>query len=220
MSDKDISAGSRWGRQIDSELESSHFGILCLTSENLNAPWVLFEAGALSKIVSIAKIVPYRLDLTATDVGPPLSQFQGVSADERGTLKLLTSINEARETQLSHDMLQVYFESFWPNLQKQLEAIKPALGASPSPRSDRALLEEILELVRRLQLWPDIAEMAAMSTEELIQCLGEARNSPNEKQSKNEERYLEDKLKIAESELQRRFPSVFRFRGLKASENL
>ena len=76
LSDKDISAGDRWGLEIGKELEESSFGIICLTQENLGAPWILFEAGALSKIVLVNSVCPYLLDVEYSDIGGPLSQFQ------------------------------------------------------------------------------------------------------------------------------------------------
>src|SRR5438876_7271285 len=62
MSD-DIEAGTPWGEELNRKLETSNFGVLCLTPENSNAPWLLFEAGALAKAVSGSRVVPYRLGL-------------------------------------------------------------------------------------------------------------------------------------------------------------
>lgn len=45
----DIEKGARWGSDILTELDSSDIGIICLTKENLEKPWILFESGALSK---------------------------------------------------------------------------------------------------------------------------------------------------------------------------
>ena len=50
FSQEDIEKGERWNDKIATELQDSKFGIVCLTSENVNAPWIHFEAGALSKI--------------------------------------------------------------------------------------------------------------------------------------------------------------------------
>ena len=44
----DIEKGARWNTEIAQELEDSKIGILCITRENLNSAWLLFEAGALS----------------------------------------------------------------------------------------------------------------------------------------------------------------------------
>src|SRR4051794_3672388 len=44
VSSQDIQAGSRWERELDGALASRSIGILCLTVENLTAPWIMFEA--------------------------------------------------------------------------------------------------------------------------------------------------------------------------------
>ena len=43
VSSEDIDKGARWSTDIATELEDSTFGILCVTKENLNAPWLCFE---------------------------------------------------------------------------------------------------------------------------------------------------------------------------------
>jgi len=45
----DIEKGARWGPDITKELDQSQVGVICLTRDNLEKPWILFEAGALSK---------------------------------------------------------------------------------------------------------------------------------------------------------------------------
>ena len=49
MSDTDIEKGARWENEISLRLAESDLGIICLTPDNLEEPWVLFEAGALAK---------------------------------------------------------------------------------------------------------------------------------------------------------------------------
>src|SRR5688572_12185283 len=44
VSHSDIDAGHRWSPEIATALEASDFGIICLTKENLSAPWILFES--------------------------------------------------------------------------------------------------------------------------------------------------------------------------------
>src|ERR1051326_1201012 len=45
----DINKGTRWAAEISKELEESQVGLLCITPDNLYSPWIMFEAGALSK---------------------------------------------------------------------------------------------------------------------------------------------------------------------------
>jgi hypothetical protein len=49
IADQDMYSGNRWSDVIGNELYNSDYGIICLTRTNLRSPWILFEAGALSK---------------------------------------------------------------------------------------------------------------------------------------------------------------------------
>jgi hypothetical protein len=150
MSEHEISAGSRWAAELSRALEVSSFGVLCLTPENLSAPWLLFEAGSLAKSVSGSRVVPYMLDLRLTDVEYPLAQFQGVVANREGTFKLLSSLNEARNEPLPEERLRRVFDRWWPDLEARLSVV-PEITTNAAPgRDDRALLEETLGLVREL----------------------------------------------------------------------
>lgn len=151
MSAHNIDAGQRWGHELGEQLGSSNFGILCLTPENLESPWLLFEAGALSKFIGQARVVPYLFQLSTTDVPFPLAQFQGVQATNAGTLDLVKSINTSLERPIPDDRLERFFEKWWPDLEKGLELVPTEKeGVTPTHRSERALLEEILQTVRNM----------------------------------------------------------------------
>src|SRR4051794_8953617 len=66
MSDHDIAAGERGLTVIETELEGTQFGIIVVTEENQHAPWLNFEAGALSKIITQdrkQRVAPLLVDL-------------------------------------------------------------------------------------------------------------------------------------------------------------
>src|SRR5437899_3787788 len=46
---RDIDKGARGLSEIDRALKAMKVGIICLTPENLDARWIHYEAGALSK---------------------------------------------------------------------------------------------------------------------------------------------------------------------------
>jgi len=70
-----IDPGETWARRLENELEQSQFGVLCLTLDNFHAPWLLFEAGAISKKFGGARVVPYLIDdLPAAAARSPLAQ--------------------------------------------------------------------------------------------------------------------------------------------------
>ena len=79
-----IEKGARWGAEIARALQETHYGILCMTPENLTAPWILFEAGALSKNVEYGRVCAYLLDVSLVDLPRPLGQFQHASLAKGG----------------------------------------------------------------------------------------------------------------------------------------
>ena len=152
ISTEDIGKGKRWNQEIAESLSGSNFGVVCLTPENLNAPWLLFEAGALAKNLAESRVCTYLLDLKPTDVKDPLAMFQATVADREGTFRLVTDISAAfpLERQLKEQKLANIFESLWPKFGEKLMRARPlpAAKAVQSDRTERELLEEVLMLVR------------------------------------------------------------------------
>ena len=95
ISSEDIDKGTRWFSEIGSTLAESNFGIVCLTKSNLSAPWILFEAGALSKSLDQARVSPLLIDLNNADIQGhgPLTQFNTTSLTQDDIKKLVTTIN-------------------------------------------------------------------------------------------------------------------------------
>src|SRR5215470_277883 len=58
FSPDDVAKGSRWSSEIAKEQEASRVGVLVITPENQEAPWLLFEAGALAKNLERSKVCP------------------------------------------------------------------------------------------------------------------------------------------------------------------
>jgi hypothetical protein len=149
MSAKDIDRGARWASEIGAKLSDTNFGIVCLSPDNLKAPWLLFEAGALSKAVETARVATYLYGLNHSDVEQALAQFQGSKADKNDTKSLLESINKHLGAgALAQGALDEAFDVWWPKLEAKLGQIQPAKPVVTAVRSERALIEEILEIVR------------------------------------------------------------------------
>lgn len=152
VSSNDIDAGTNWFGTILNELANTEFGILCLTADNLTKPWIQFEAGALAKtITDKARVVPYLLAVSKSDLAPPLSLFQGVTADKAGTLELLQSLNNVRISSFEQEHLQTIFDKWWPDYEKALKAIPSPSHKSPAKRSELDLLQEVLQILRAIQ---------------------------------------------------------------------
>ena len=157
MSSEDIEKGARWLSSMTTELQDCHFGLICLTPENLTAPWIHFEAGSLSKMIDRSRLVPILFKLEPSDVQGPLTQFQMVNFGQEEMLQLLRGINNAsEERKLEETRLESIFTKFWPELESSLGKIKlipterSQSGSAESKEAIRPILEEILVLSRQL----------------------------------------------------------------------
>jgi hypothetical protein len=156
VSSEDIERGSRWFSEIGKELEAVNFGILCITPQNMEAPWILFEAGALSKSLGQSRVTPLLIGIRNADLKGPLSQFNTTSIEKSDVLKLVKTINNhLKENALPETKLEKAFEKWWPDLDKPLSGVNKRAtenkSVSESPSRDQGeILEEILELTRSI----------------------------------------------------------------------
>jgi len=152
----DIPKGAQWFNELMGRLNDSSFGIVCLTPDNINRPWLLFEAGAIAKTFdNIESHVSTLLigDLSNSDLSPPLSNFQStIFNDKDDMLKLLITINNLLETgKLEQKDLEETFNTWWEAYKELFDNVLSSKPDLPEPRkkTDRELLEEILDLSRQ-----------------------------------------------------------------------
>ena len=158
MSAEDIEKGARWSSDVASELEDSKAGILCITPDNLDAPWLNFEAGALSKTIEKTFVCPYLMGLQPHDLKGPLVQFQAAESTEKDTRELVKTLNGAlSEHKLPEPKLDETFDVWWPKLQSSLAEIDSTKVARAPQRSQREMIEEILALLREQAKKPNPA---------------------------------------------------------------
>jgi hypothetical protein len=154
LSEHDLESGSRWTTQLSVELSTSNFGILCLTEEAQHSPWLLFEAGALTKHLEGKACGLLLQDLRPANVAGPLAQFQHRSWSKEDFFKLIRDLNIALEAPLEIEQLLLIFKKFWPDIDAEYQALlqdSKIPGRSKVDRTDREILEEVLNLTRNLQ---------------------------------------------------------------------
>lgn len=161
VSTNSIDKGTRWRSVVANELEQSGFGIVCLTPENLTAPWILFEAGALSKHQK-DNVCTVLYDVEPADFGDPLSQFQTTKTDKDDIKDLVKVINRVNEgASLTETDLEETFEVWWPKFEEKLSQIPKSKAVTESKRPERELLEDVLTTVRAMQRDRTIRNQAA-----------------------------------------------------------
>lgn len=152
VSSEDIRKGKRWVPELSKELSTTNFGIVCLTRDNLESPWLLFEAGALSKLKSAQVCTLLFGNLRNADVEGPLSNFQSTAFNKTDFLKLVQSINSKfGKSRLEEQRLKTMFEKWWPDLEKTAHDLPRNPGMLKKPeRSQEELLSEVLEITREI----------------------------------------------------------------------
>jgi hypothetical protein len=149
----DIEKGAKWSAEVSKKLSEANIGIICLTRENASRPWILFEAGALSKNSDLSRVCSLLFDLDPADIAGPLTTFQATKFSKQDFRKLVQTINETGGlNSLASDTLDRVFEMWWPQLEKNVTTIlSSADGQTQSEiRTERELLEETLELTRSI----------------------------------------------------------------------
>ena len=171
ISSEDIAKGTRGMAAISEGLENSSFGIICLTKDNIHAPWLNFEAGALSKSVERSRVAPFLFGVDVLEIREgPLFQFQASRFDKDDVKKLLDSLNTAGAAPLlREDLLNDAFDTLWPRLEDRLNEIRgsepEAKEGAPSSqgKGTDTSLHEVKNLVAGIgeQLGKQLAELTA-----------------------------------------------------------
>jgi hypothetical protein len=156
---KDIDKGKRWSAEIAKSLKESKIGIICLTEDNLKSEWINFEAGAISNTEG-AYVCTFLYGLSATEVKPPLSEFQATKFEKDDVLKLLMTINgiigEVSGKSISETNLCSVFEKNWSYLVEGLSKTPPLTAPKNLKRTSEDILEEVLQNTRSILNWQDM----------------------------------------------------------------
>lgn len=123
VSSEDIGKGNKWNHSLDEELETSKFGIVCLTKLNVNSPWLHYEAGVLRRSVLKNGLSPLYIDTSPSN--GPFEQFQGTACTKEDLLKLLMTINSfyKENPKINLDVLKKKVEESWAYFIEEFEYI-------------------------------------------------------------------------------------------------
>src|SRR5262245_51618338 len=107
-----------------------------MTPENTDAPWLLFEAGALSNRFGDARVIPLLLDMSPGDLDGPISQFQAVIIGREAMRQLAISINDLLGSErLPSEVLAKSLSANWRTFAEKLEDARAIPLESTSIRS-------------------------------------------------------------------------------------
>jgi hypothetical protein len=124
MSSHDIDKGERWTSVVSGKLEQMNFGLIVLTEENFEKPWIQFEAGALSKL-GVSRVVPLACGFSVGKLSKnPLGYLQAATFEKSEIKAALSAINDQSESALDLALFEKSFERWWPDLKEEYEKIE------------------------------------------------------------------------------------------------
>lgn len=149
-----IEKGKKWSSEITSELYRSNFGLIILTPENLDSHWILFEAGALSKLPA-SRVFTVLFDLEHNDIKPPLSQFQHTLFNKDDFETLIRTINKCCLDEIGSNLetsvLNSILTKSWSELKSDVETILKSKLIDFKKRTTDDKIDEILSITRSLE---------------------------------------------------------------------
>jgi hypothetical protein len=153
ISTRDIDRGAIWFSEISDQLKNTSAGIVCLTQENKDKPWILFETGALAKGLTTNRVCTFLVDLQPSELEDPLAQFNHTMPEKNSMWELVRSLNGCLAEQgLDERILEQVFKTYWSQFElgfkTALEENMPTVNVTPRPDSD--ILAEILNNTRNL----------------------------------------------------------------------
>lgn len=128
MSEKDIESGTEWFKTIKDHLMKSCCAIIVLTKENISAPWVLFESGAMAINYEDKKVIPMLFEVDIEEKSP-LSHYNHIKFSKNGFEKMVLDIRDFCKfdkmtiKQLS-TVINRSFAEFNNNIAKNLDELK------------------------------------------------------------------------------------------------
>lgn len=153
ISTRDIDRGAIWFSEINDNLRDVSVGVVFLTQENKDKPWILFETGALAKGLTSNRVCTFLIDLNPSDLQDPLAQFNHTLPEKLGLWNLTRTINSCvTDNPLDEKTLEKVFETYWPQFEADFAQAKldNPIGEVIPPRSEKDILSEILDNTRSL----------------------------------------------------------------------
>ena len=147
----DADRGIRWFEEISKQLDETDVGIVCLTRDNIDSQWLLFESGALAKKMETSRLCTFLYDLKPPDISGPLALFNHTKNTKTGIKKLYQTLNNQREKPVDSKTFDKIFSQWWPEIEKELKSISKMENEELEPiRNEKEILEEILLNTRKL----------------------------------------------------------------------
>lgn len=162
VSDKNIALGQKNIGVIFDELQNATAGIFLLTRQTQSAPWINFEAGALSMTSDNGEraVIPVLIDFEMREFEGPLRNFQGRKLDESGwtdVVKTLAALSGVKEN-VAMKRMETGKSNFLDQVQAAVRKHRGS-GMGKPAHAPGEMFEKILDRVEEIR-----AEMKTLGT--------------------------------------------------------
>lgn len=149
FSPEDIEKGENWDTKISQVLSDCKYGIICLTPQNVSAPWINFEAGAIAKSLD-SRVSCLMVNIKPSDIRGPLSRYQATKLDKKDMFQLISEINKATDQALDPQRLTNAFNAMWTQLEQEISSVLKTYSVPQEESSENDPSEEMLQLLRKI----------------------------------------------------------------------
>ncbi len=148
VSSADIYGGQEWWAEIKSNAQSCDAAFILVTPENLDRPWLNFEAGAFALMSRPAiPIVIGGSNALLSD--SPLRNLQAVTLEDSDKMRdIFVSLDPDRATAIEHSFAREWSQ-LYADMMEAFEATQPEVDV-PEARPSDPVMEEVLSTLRRL----------------------------------------------------------------------
>ncbi len=155
-SKESLEVGRQWIDGLNKALEDVRYGISIITQDNLQSPWINYEAGAIFHKSSSDQciLIPILIDVNKAELTGPLGTFQAINFSEQEIRKLVLSLNEnLGEKKIPESMLDTMFNIHWKEFNKRIGVIleEHEINFDPEKQiNSETMLKRIYEYTRTL----------------------------------------------------------------------
>ncbi|MEM6326361.1 MAG: toll/interleukin-1 receptor domain-containing protein [Bacteroidota bacterium] len=149
-----IPKGEEWNNAVHSAIRDCAAGVIIVTPENKEAPWLLYEAGAIKTAqAGTGRTKTLFVGWQPADYTGPLEAFQGTQTEREDFYQLLKDLNTSCGNVTTQDALSRRFERVWPTVEavfRRAEAMEsPAYISVDKVNSD--LISNLIDEMRSIR---------------------------------------------------------------------
>jgi hypothetical protein len=147
ISEEDIEFGSEWYDKIREKLLECKIGFVFLTQENVNAPWLYFEAGAIAIGENHRSLIVCLTDLDKSSIKSPLKHYYSLCLSKESLKKLVLEIKEKLNINSSADKhLNLVIDNSYDELKNQIESSKQIVDSNYYKAPENTFPEHIKKI--------------------------------------------------------------------------